>query len=127
MYVTFSLTCVLRTVYLINLKNLICVDIVKCQVKFCLLVLLDFLHVILFLTILASTGGPHEISRMRPAGRGLDSTALDRYTQRCTDTLLHAYIVYTKRIKSSSSMTFQSMKSINIGLRVGKHIGRRIQ
>ena len=37
---TFSLTCGLRTVYLINLKNLICVDIVKCQVKFCLL--LDF-------------------------------------------------------------------------------------
>jgi len=39
---------------------LICDDIVKCKVKFCLL--LDFLHTILFLTILASTGGPHEIN-----------------------------------------------------------------
>jgi len=46
---------------IIYLKNLICDDIiVKCQVKFCLL--LDFLHIIVFLTILASTGGPHEIS-----------------------------------------------------------------
>jgi len=44
---------------------LICVDIVKCQVKFCLL--LDFLHIILFLTNLASNGEPHEISR-RAAG-----------------------------------------------------------
>src|SRR6218665_3397389 len=35
-YITFSLTCGLRTVYLINLKNLICVDLVKCRVKFCL-------------------------------------------------------------------------------------------
>ena len=43
-----SLTCRLRTVYLINLKNLICVDIVKCQVKFCLL--LDCVQKILFLT-----------------------------------------------------------------------------
>ena len=64
-YITVSLTCGLRIVYLINLKNLICVDIVKCQVKFFLL--LDYLHVTLFLTILASTGGPHEISR-RAAG-----------------------------------------------------------
>src|SRR6218665_1963659 len=60
-----SLTCFLRNVYLINLKNLICVDIImimiKCEVMFCLL--LDFLHIILFLTILARTGGPHEISR----------------------------------------------------------------
>src|SRR6218665_4141496 len=36
-YMTFSLTCGLRTVYFINLKNLICVNIVKCQGKFCLL------------------------------------------------------------------------------------------
>jgi len=59
-YITFFLTCGLRTVslYLINLKNLICIDIFKCQVKFYLLP--DFLHKI-FLTILASTGGPHEI------------------------------------------------------------------
>ena len=41
-YNTLSFTCGLRTVYLINLINLICVDIVKCQVKFCLLP--DFLH-----------------------------------------------------------------------------------
>src|SRR6218665_3221305 len=61
--------CGLRTVHLTSLKNLICVDIVKCQVKFCLLI--DFLY--RFLTNLASTGGPHKISR-RPAGRGLDST-----------------------------------------------------
>jgi len=40
---------------------MICVDIVKFQVKFCLL--LDFLHIILFLINLASTGGQHEISR----------------------------------------------------------------
>src|SRR6218665_61932 len=60
-YITFSLTCGLRTVYLINVKNFICVDIVKCQVKFCLL--LNFLHIYLFLTNLAGTGGPHEISR----------------------------------------------------------------
>ena len=32
-YITFSLTCGLRTEYLINLKNLICVDIVKNNVK----------------------------------------------------------------------------------------------
>ena len=44
----------LKTVYLINFKNLICVYVVKCQVKICLL--LDFLHIILFLTNLASTG-----------------------------------------------------------------------
>ena len=43
------------------------VDFVKCQVKFC--ILLDFLHIILFLTTLASTGGPHEISR-RTASAG---------------------------------------------------------
>ena len=55
---------------LINLKNLICIDIVNSQVKFCLL--LDFLHK--FLTNLASTGRPHEISRR--AGRGLDSTGI---------------------------------------------------
>src|SRR6218665_2333749 len=42
--ITFSLTCGLRTVYLINFKNVICVHIVKCQVKFCLL--LDFLCII---------------------------------------------------------------------------------
>ena len=60
-YITFSLTYGLRTVYLKNLKNLICVYIVKCQVKFCLL--LDFLHIILFLTNLASTSRSHEISR----------------------------------------------------------------
>jgi len=52
---------------------LICVDIVKYQVKFCLL--LNFLH--RFLTNLASTGGPHEISWQAASGRGLDSTALD--------------------------------------------------
>jgi len=45
---------------------LICVDIVKFQVK-CYL-LLDFLHIILFLTNLASTGGPHEISRRAACG-----------------------------------------------------------
>jgi len=45
---------------------LISVNIVKCQVKFCLL--LDFLHIILFLTNLASTGGPHEISRRAACG-----------------------------------------------------------
>ena len=56
----FSIICGLRTIYLISLKNLIFVDIVKCQVKFCLL--FDFIHILLFLTILASTGGPHEIS-----------------------------------------------------------------
>ena len=73
MYVTFSLTCVLRTVYLINLKNLICVDIVKCQVKFCLL--LDLL--LRFLKNLASTGGPHVISRRAACGpRAAGWTAL---------------------------------------------------
>jgi len=61
----FLLLVGLRTVYLINLKNLICVDIVKSQVKFYLL--LDSLHIILFVTILASTGWPPEISR-RAAG-----------------------------------------------------------
>src|SRR6218665_2565892 len=65
-YNTLSFTCGLRTVYLINLMNLICVDIVKCQVKFCLL--LDFLHMKLFLTNLVSTGGPHEISRRAACG-----------------------------------------------------------
>src|SRR6218665_205492 len=64
-YITSSRTCWLRTIYSINLKNLICVDIVKWQVQFCLL--LDFSHIILFLTNLSSTGGPHEISR-RAAG-----------------------------------------------------------
>jgi len=56
-----------RIFNIINLKNLICVDIVKFQVKFCLL--LDFLHIIglFFLKKLASTGGPREISR-RAAG-----------------------------------------------------------
>src|SRR6218665_224992 len=64
--ITFSLICGLRTIYLINLKNLICVDIVICQVKFCLLP--DFLHIMLFLTNLASTGGPHEIIRRAACG-----------------------------------------------------------
>jgi len=74
-YITFSLTCGLRTIYLINLKNLIWVDIVKCQVKFC--ILLEFLHIILFLTIFASTGGPHEISRRAACDpRAADWTAL---------------------------------------------------
>ena len=63
-YITFSLTCGLRTVYFVNLKNLICVDIVKCHGKFCLL--LYFLH--WFLTNLASTGGPHEIRRRAACG-----------------------------------------------------------
>src|SRR6218665_3232133 len=58
------LTCGLRTIYLINFKNLICVDILKCQFKFCLL--FDFLP--RFLTNLASTGGPHEISRRAACG-----------------------------------------------------------
>src|SRR6218665_3219885 len=62
--ITFPLACGLRTVYIINLKNLICVDIVKCQVKFCLL--LCFLHI--FLTKLACTGGPDEISRRAACG-----------------------------------------------------------
>src|SRR6218665_3047281 len=65
-FITFSLICGLRTIYLVNLKNLICVEIVKCQVKFCLL--LDFLHIILFLTNLDSTGGRHEISRRAACG-----------------------------------------------------------
>jgi len=74
-YITFSLTCGLRTVYLINLKNLICIDIVKCQIKFCLL--LDFLHIIVFLTNLVSTGWPHEISRRAACGlRAMGWTAL---------------------------------------------------
>src|SRR6218665_205181 len=61
--------------YLINVKNLICVDIVKCQVKFCLL--LNFLHIYLFLTNLASTGGPHEINRRAACGpRAAGWTAL---------------------------------------------------
>src|SRR6218665_544914 len=58
-YITLSLTCGLETVFLINFKNLICVDIVKGQVEFCLLP--DFLH--RFLKNLVSTGGPHKISR----------------------------------------------------------------
>jgi len=59
--------------YLINLKNFICVDIAKCQVKICLLLI--FLH--RFLTNFAScTGGPHEIYPAL-AGRELDSTELD--------------------------------------------------
>jgi len=45
---------------------LICIDIVKCQVKFCLL--LAFLHITLFLTNLASTGEQHEISRRAACG-----------------------------------------------------------
>src|SRR6218665_70681 len=49
-------------------QSFICVHIVKCQVKFCLL--LDFLHIILFLTNLASTDGPHEISRRAHAAPG---------------------------------------------------------
>jgi len=40
-------------------------------------VLLDFLHIILFLTILASTGGPHEINRRAACGpRAAGWTAL---------------------------------------------------
>src|SRR6218665_1957836 len=81
--ITCSFTCGLRTVYLINLKNLICVDIVKCQVKFC--ILLDFLHIILFLTNLASTGGPHEISRRAACGPRVGQhwpTASNRSTDR---------------------------------------------
>src|SRR6218665_3211232 len=62
----YIFSCWLRTVYLINLKNFICVDIVKCQVKGCQL--LDFLQIILFLRNLASTGGPHEISRRAACG-----------------------------------------------------------
>ena len=87
-YITFSLTCGLKTAYLINLKNLICVDIVKCQVKFCLLGQVDFLHIILFLTILASIGGPHEISRRAACARG------PRVGQHCFRALAmaHAYI-----------------------------------
>jgi len=45
---------------------LICVDVVKCQVKFCLL--LSFLHIYLSLTNLASNGGPHEIIRRAACG-----------------------------------------------------------
>src|SRR6218665_1882980 len=63
-YITFSLTCGLRIVYLINLKNLICFDTVKSKVNFCLLP--DFSH--RFLTNLVSTGGPHEISRRASCG-----------------------------------------------------------
>jgi len=43
---------------------LICVDIVKYEVKFC--IVHDFLH--RFLTNLASTVGPHEISRQAACG-----------------------------------------------------------
>jgi len=54
---------------------LISIAIVKCQVKFCLL--LDFLHIILFQTMLASIGGPHEISRRAACGpRAAGWTAL---------------------------------------------------
>src|SRR6218665_2674234 len=69
-YITFSLTCGLRTVYLINLKNLICVDIAKCQVKCCLLLVCLHIHVILFLRTLASSGGPNEIRRRAECGPG---------------------------------------------------------
>src|SRR6218665_380647 len=62
----FSYVWVENRVYLINLQNLMCADVVKCQVKVCLL--LDLLHIILFLTNLASTGGPHEISRRAACG-----------------------------------------------------------
>src|SRR6218665_4168711 len=71
----YIFSCGLRTVYLINLKNLIWVDIVKCLVKFCFL--LDLLHIILFLTNLASTGGPHQISPRAACGpRAAGWTAL---------------------------------------------------
>src|SRR6218665_2848092 len=72
-YITFSLICGLRTVYLINLKNLTCVNIVKCKVKLCLLP--EVLH--RFLRNLGSTGGPHEISRRAACGpRAAGWTAL---------------------------------------------------
>ena len=62
----FSYVWVENRVYLINLQNLMCADVVKCQVKVC--ILFDFLHTILFLTNLGSgglagrmksVGGPH--------------------------------------------------------------------
>src|SRR6218665_3048647 len=69
-YITFSVICGLRTSYLINLKNLICV---KSSFVFSLI----FLHIILFPTNLASTGGPHEISRRAACGpRAAGWTAL---------------------------------------------------
>src|SRR6218665_540174 len=56
-----------------KLKNLICVNIVKCKVKCCLLP--EVLH--RFLTNLGSTGGPHEISRRAACGpRAVGWTAL---------------------------------------------------
>jgi len=55
-----------------------CVDIVKCQVKCCLL--LDYLHIILFLTNLANTGGPHEISRRAACGPRVGQHCITLYT-----------------------------------------------
>jgi len=57
---------------------LICVDIVKCQVKFSLL--LDFFtHNIISNKFSQHwrAAWNHSAGRMRPAGRGLDSTDLD--------------------------------------------------
>src|SRR6218665_3016023 len=75
-YITFSLTCGLKNRIIFNkfkLKNLICVNIVKCKVKFCLLP--EVLH--RFLTNLGSTGGPHEISPRAASGpRAAGWTAL---------------------------------------------------
>jgi len=68
-YALHYITCGLRTVYLINLKKLICVDIVKCQVKFCLLP--DFF------TQISNKFSQHwRAAWNQSAGRGLDSTAL---------------------------------------------------
>ena len=70
--------------YLINLKNLICVDIVKINVKFCLL--LDFLH--RFLKKFASTGGPHEISHGPHAARG------PRVGQHCFRAFMECFSIF---------------------------------
>src|SRR6218665_3407545 len=75
--ITFSLTCGLRTVYLISLKNLICVDIVKMSSK--VLSFTSFLH-----NIISNNFSQHwraarnqSAGRMRPTGRGLDSTDVE--------------------------------------------------
>ena len=98
-YITFSLTLGLRTVYLLNLKNLICVDIVKCQVKFCLL--LDFLHIILFLKNLASAYGRMKSVGRPHVARGLDSTEIDLSAS-------PYYTLWCKSDKTNNSLYFNS-------------------
>ena len=87
----FSFICVMHYIFsnlwvenriLNKFKKLICVDIVTCQVKFCLL--LYFLHIILFLTILASTGEQALSQKRRigcpnPKASGLEVVTARRY------------------------------------------------